>query len=59
MKNPMPNSRYQDKNVQLVTVTSCVFNRVEYIRDGFSVPCVIPLVRFLKEFKSVAEVGNG
>lgn len=55
MKKPMPNSRYQDKCGQFVTVKSCAFNRVEYIREGYPAPCVIPAVRFMSEFKYVAE----
>ncbi|HBL7133895.1 TPA: DUF4222 domain-containing protein [Serratia marcescens] len=55
MNNPTPNSRYQDKQGQFVTVKSCAFNRVEYIREGYPAPCVVPVVRFMSEFKFVPE----
>jgi len=55
MNNPMPNSRYKDKSGQFVTVKFCAFNRVEYIREGYPAPCVVPVVRFMSEFKFVPE----
>lgn len=50
MNNPMPNERYQDKRGQFVTVKSCAFNRVVFIREGYPAECTYPVVRFVSEF---------
>ncbi|MBA0177006.1 DUF4222 domain-containing protein [Pectobacterium carotovorum] len=50
MRQPQPNDRYQDKNGQRVTVRANAFNRVTFVRDGYSAECVYPDNRFLAEF---------
>jgi hypothetical protein len=50
MREPMPNDHYQDQRGQLVTVKSCIFNRVVFIRDGYPAECVYSLNRFEAEF---------
>ncbi|MBA0208194.1 DUF4222 domain-containing protein [Pectobacterium brasiliense] len=50
MRQPQPNDRYQDKNGQRVTVRENAFNRVTFVRDGYSAECVYPDNRFLAEF---------
>ncbi|PWC12951.1 DUF4222 domain-containing protein [Brenneria corticis] len=50
MRQPQPNDRYQNKNGQRVTVKSTAFNRISFIREGYSSECVYPDSRFLAEF---------
>ncbi|NCG50167.1 DUF4222 domain-containing protein [Serratia fonticola] len=50
MREPIPNDHYQDQRGQLVTVKSCIFNRVVFIRDGYPAECVYSLNRFEAEF---------
>lgn len=50
MRNPESKERYKDKRGQFVTIKSCVFNRVVFIRDGYQAECVYPLSRFETEF---------
>ncbi len=50
MREPMPNDRYQDPHGQGVTVKSCAFNRVVFVRDGYPAECTYPLERFNAEF---------
>ncbi|MFJ5506062.1 DUF4222 domain-containing protein [Pectobacterium carotovorum] len=50
MRQPQPNDRYQDKNGQCVTVRANAFNRVMFVRDGYSAECVYPDNRFIAEF---------
>lgn len=50
MREPMPNDRYQDKRGQFVTVKSCIFNRVVFIRDGYPTECIYSRNRFEAEF---------
>ncbi|MBL5827658.1 DUF4222 domain-containing protein [Serratia fonticola] len=47
---PMPKERYQDQRGQFITVKSCMFNRVVFIRDGYPAECVYSLNRFEAEF---------
>ncbi|MBA0216266.1 DUF4222 domain-containing protein [Pectobacterium brasiliense] len=53
MRQPQPNDRYQDKNGQCVTVMANTFNRVTFVRDGYSAECVYPDNRFLAEFTCI------
>lgn len=50
MREPMPNDRYQDNAGQFVTVRSCAFQRVVFVRDGYPAECTYPLARFNAEF---------
>lgn len=56
MREPMPKDRYQDKRGQFVTIKSCAFNRVIFIRDGYQAECTFPLNRFETEFKFIERV---
>ncbi|MFP9227597.1 DUF4222 domain-containing protein [Pectobacterium cacticida] len=53
MRQPQPNDRYQDNNGQCVTVRKNAFNRVTFVRDGYSAECIYPYSRFLSEFALV------
>ncbi|MDK2377295.1 DUF4222 domain-containing protein [Serratia fonticola] len=50
MHNPASGDRYQDNAGQLVTVKSCAFQRVGFVRDGYPAECTYPLARFNAEF---------
>ncbi|MER3011870.1 DUF4222 domain-containing protein [Serratia nematodiphila] len=50
MREPLPNDRYQDKRGQFVTVKSCAYHRVVFLRDGYPSECLYPLERFNTEF---------
>jgi len=50
---PQPQQRYQDASGALVTVHSVQFNRVTFIREGYSSPCKQPVERFMREFTEV------
>lgn len=55
MREPQVSDRWQDGPGECVTVTEAAFNRVRFIRDGYSFPAIMPLERFIKEFTPVAE----
>lgn len=50
MRNPQPNENYTHKNGEVVLVLSVQFNRVTFIRNGFSSAVTMPVSRFIKEF---------
>ncbi|MFV8865164.1 DUF4222 domain-containing protein [Serratia fonticola] len=51
----MPKDRYQDKRGQIITIKSCNFNRVIFVRAGYQAECTYPLNRFESEFTLVGE----
>ncbi|MFV8870209.1 MULTISPECIES: DUF4222 domain-containing protein [Serratia] len=55
MRKPMPKERYQDKRGQIITIKSCIFNRVIFVRAGYQAECTYPLNRFESEFTLVGE----
>lgn len=55
MRKPMPNERYQDKRGQSITIKSCIFNRVIFVRVGYQAECTYPLNRFESEFTFAGE----
>jgi len=59
VREPMPNERYQDKQGNAVTVRMVAFNRVTFVRDGYSEPCLMLLPRFLTAFTLIQEASNG
>lgn len=50
--------RWQNSRGEWVTIISATFNRVAFIRDGFTSPCTWPEQRFTKEFIPGKEVRN-
>lgn len=56
MHNIQTNQRWQNSCGELVTVVAAAFNRVAFVRDGYSCPCTWPEMRFTKEFTPVQEV---
>lgn len=53
ISQPEPHQRYQDTSGAMVTVHSVQFNRVTFIREGYSSPCTQPVERFMREFTEV------
>ncbi|HHA1934660.1 TPA: DUF4222 domain-containing protein [Enterobacter ludwigii] len=45
-----PGDKWGDGRGESVTVESYRFNRVSFIREGYTSPCVWPDTRFVKEF---------
>lgn len=56
MHNIQANQRWHNSRGELVTVIAAAFNRVAFVRDGFTCPCTWPEQRFIKEFYPVKEV---
>ncbi|MBD2800329.1 DUF4222 domain-containing protein [Xenorhabdus szentirmaii] len=50
MRNPAPHDYYTHKNGDTVQVLSIAFNRVTFVREGYSTPCIMPVSRFTKEY---------
>ncbi|HHT8227055.1 TPA: DUF4222 domain-containing protein [Citrobacter braakii] len=50
-----PGDKWKDNRGCLVTVESYRFNRVTFIRDGYSGECILPVTRFEKEFTLVKQ----
>lgn len=48
-----PGDKWKDNRGCLVTVESYRFNRVTFIREGYSSPCIQNDQRFIKEFQPV------
>lgn len=48
-----PGDKWKDKRGCIITIESYQFNRVTFIREGYSEPCVFPAIRFEKEFTLV------
>ncbi len=59
MRNIHANQRYKNSSGELVTIVAAAFNRVTFVRDGFTCPCTWPEMRFTKEFTQVQEVSHG
>lgn len=49
-----PGDKWKDNRGCLVTVESYRFNRVTFIREGYSSPCIQNDQRFIKEFQPVS-----
>lgn len=54
MHNPQPNTRYQDKRGQFVTVKYCHLGKVVFVRDGYTDECTSSINKFTREFTLVA-----
>ncbi|QTL39847.1 DUF4222 domain-containing protein [Xenorhabdus budapestensis] len=50
MPNPAPHDYYTHKNGETVQVLSVAFNRVTFVREGYTYPCIMPLSRFTQEY---------
>ncbi|PHM52916.1 DUF4222 domain-containing protein [Xenorhabdus hominickii] len=50
MPNPTPHGYYTHKNGETVQVLSVAFNRVTFVREGYTYPCIMPLSRFTQEY---------
>ncbi|WP_417642203.1 DUF4222 domain-containing protein [Enterobacter kobei] len=48
-----PGDKWKDNRGCLVTIESYRFNRVTFIRDGYSSPCIQNDERFIKEFSLI------
>ncbi|MGU9774815.1 DUF4222 domain-containing protein [Salmonella enterica] len=48
-----PGDKWQDKSGGVVLITGYQFNRVNYVRDGYSHPCISSADRFLREFTHI------
>lgn len=49
-----PGDKWKDNRGCLVTVEIYRFNRVTFIREGYSSPCIQNDQRFIKEFQQVS-----
>ena len=59
MHNIQAKQRYKNSSGEMVTVIAAAFNRVAFLRDGFTCPCTWTELRFTKEFTPVQEVNHG
>ncbi|WP_338803122.1 DUF4222 domain-containing protein [Xenorhabdus griffiniae] len=50
MRNPAPHDYYTHKNGDTVQVLSVAFNRVTFVREGYTYPCIMSLSRFTQEY---------
>ncbi|EAB6211763.1 DUF4222 domain-containing protein [Salmonella enterica subsp. enterica] len=48
-----PGDKWQDKSGGEVLITGYQFNRVNYIRDGYTHPCISSVDRFRRDFSRV------
>lgn len=58
MYNIQVDQRWRNSRGELVTITAVEFNRVAFIRDGFTSPCTWSEQHFTQEFKPTQEVIN-
>ncbi|ORM60113.1 DUF4222 domain-containing protein [Pantoea rodasii] len=56
MHSIQANQRRKNSRGELVTVIAAAFNRVAFVRDGFTCPCTWAEIRFTKEFTQVQGV---
>ncbi|EAB5051750.1 DUF4222 domain-containing protein [Salmonella enterica] len=48
-----PGDKWHDKSGGMVLITGYQFNRVNYIRDGYTHPCISSVDRFRRDFSSM------
>lgn len=58
MHNIQANQRYKNSAGEMVTIIAAAFNRVAFVRDGFTSPCTWPEQRFTKEYSPAQEVNH-
>ncbi len=55
MREPLPNERYQDKQGDVVTIRSVSFNRVTFVRDGYTSPVLMLVGHFAEQYTLIRE----